>query len=141
MYSKFQTYVLEEIDEVGECTFLLLVPRFLMDVKGKKPVSESIFESENYKISDSDFNDLQKQTKELFEKFDLGLYLHTPNKMKNPKIWENCFTLLTEKETSEFLSKRENWIWKPGSRGYFIAEKQGNKVEQYFAKKSYKVKS
>ena len=109
------------------------MPYFLYYVKKKIKATPSIFVSQNYKISDSDFNELKNEINQLFKDFDLVLFKTKDNffEIKSEK-WEDSYDILSAEETEEFLSKKENWIWRPGKRGYFIAEKEGsNKIEEY----------
>ena len=107
MLSDFQKYVLEEIEETGEYTFILLIPYFLEIEKGIELITNEGGigkHPENYRINDSDFMILKNQVVNLFSECNLGMY---ENKEKIDKI----------------LNNKEEWIYKQGAPGYFIAEK------------------
>ncbi len=133
MINKFQKHILEEINEIGEYAFILLIPYFLEIEKGIKIRNNGKGiggYSENYNTTDLDFQILKAQIKELLIKFKLGIYKYLSG--INSNKLEDCFELLDKEKSNEMINNKENWIYKQGMKGYFLREKEGsNKIEEY----------
>ncbi|OJW69337.1 MAG: hypothetical protein BGO68_02740 [Candidatus Amoebophilus sp. 36-38] len=128
MLSDFQKYVLEEIEETGEYTFILLIPYFLEIEKGIELITNEGGigkHPENYRINDSDFMILKNQVVNLFSECNLGMYEYIGFEIKGQKSneWENSHILLNKEKIDKILNNKEEWIYKQGAPGYFIAEK------------------
>ena len=124
MYSKFQKFIIEELEELGEVAFAFIIPYFLKserNIKLKSPIFEH---AENYFISDGDFKIVQNQVLELFSDKGLSLYKYKEN-IRGQVIakWEDGFTELTNEECEDVLRLKENWLNGKGNPAYFIAEK------------------
>ncbi|MCP3660725.1 MAG: hypothetical protein GY830_10640 [Bacteroidetes bacterium] len=140
MYSDFQLYILEDIEETGDYNFILSIPNYLKFTKNKHINFNGGIgkHTENYNISDNDFCKLRNQITQIFKDFNLGLYRYIPG-IESEK-WKDSYDLLSASETEKFLSEKENWIYpfndsdKPA---FFISEKEGsNKIEEYFNKEN-----
>lgn len=113
MYSEIQKYIIEEIEEVGEVAFYLLIPTYLKKIKKFKlkiPVDEY---TENYDISHDDFLTLRQEIIDLMKRKKIGLFKSNSKKHTELDNWEDYFDLIDENTTTALLVDERFWKDKP----------------------------
>lgn len=122
LYTKFQNYVLREIEESGEIQFTFLIPDFKeleLGIEARLPYTDY---KENFIINDNNFIELRRQLKEVMKNKNLGLAKYLDN--KTSRNWEDCHYIFDKGSMEKFLSKKENWIFfeRNDNSLYFIVE-------------------
>jgi hypothetical protein len=113
----FQKSIIEDLEEFDEYTFISLIPSYKINTLNEI-INYPLWDyKENFEISDIDFEKLRKEVIELMKDEDIGLYKY---KEEGGTLWEELFKKLSEKETDQFLSNKDNWIWEKGKKGYFL---------------------
>ena len=116
-YTLFQKSILNELDEFDEFDIILSIPWY-KEVILKEDILNPIWDyKENFEISDNDFDKMRNEVLDLMEKEDLGLYIDI---YTGGKTWEESYKKLSNEDTSNFFSNKENWIWKEGGEVYYL---------------------
>ena len=122
MKKEFKDYVLDEIEEVDELGFILLIPKYLEMIKGIDLKGGLINEfPTNYDIADSDFSALQNEIKSLIESENLEICRYHDTHSSKRKDY---LRPLKKAEQEAFLKEKFNWIYKKDKPAYFLCKKQ-----------------
>lgn len=125
MYSKLQKFIIEELDEVGEVPLTFIIPYYLRlekDIEIKYPISEN---SDNYLISNEDFEIAKRQLNELVSEIKLGLFKYKGKDInKGIRNWEDAFDQLSNDQWGVILENKNVWFNTKEGSVYFIAVKE-----------------
>ncbi|MFY0602128.1 MAG: hypothetical protein JXR03_20805 [Cyclobacteriaceae bacterium] len=116
-----ESYILNELDELGEVPLVLVIPKYLEIEKKINihiPITDHI---DNYNIVDEDFHDLSQRVLNLLVNKKLSLYEYKKG-IKDSKIWEDSFDVVNDHEAKEVLKQKDKWVGNQKGAHYFLAD-------------------
>lgn len=118
MHSKFQDYLIEEIESFGEISLQELIPKFL-EKNHKRQIKFPLSEYPgNYKVDAALFSTLLGELKEIMKEEKLCLYLYNH---KTGEDWEDTFDLIPKSKVEAILNNKNFFVYEKGSPVIYLS--------------------